>query len=175
MTLSSVKITWWQFSDLHWPAKPAPERQAFIKSLLAGIREHILPAHGPADFLVMTGDVVFSGQAPEYASAEESFFGALREVAGPGAPMFLVPGNHDQSRLQAANLDASRVTAITTATQLDAFLDETRSCQMYLTPFEDYRDFADHQAPPGCADPLVWNTTRDFQGVRIQIAGLNSA
>lgn len=169
------KIVWWQFSDLHWPAAPVPERKAFATQLIAGIQDTVLPKHGVPDAIFFTGDIAHSGSAAEYQSAAECFVEPLRRIAGESTPLFMVPGNHDLSRVQAENLNADRITAISTPAQLDALLDDKRARQLYLTPFDEFSLFAERYAVRECADALLWQVTREIKDLKVQIAGLNSA
>ena len=73
------------------------QRQAVLSAMLQDIRQRH-EAGATVDFVVVSGDLAFSGKQSEYALVAE-FLGEL--VASVGIPrqrLFCVPGNHDVQR-----------------------------------------------------------------------------
>ncbi len=68
--------------------------QAVREALISDCLEQKLE-HGPADGVIVTGDLAFSGRTEEYDDARE-FLSRLADSAGCGrGTIYLVPGNHD--------------------------------------------------------------------------------
>nr|NIM11166.1 hypothetical protein [Candidatus Aminicenantes bacterium]NIM79723.1 hypothetical protein [Candidatus Aminicenantes bacterium]NIN17266.1 hypothetical protein [Candidatus Aminicenantes bacterium]NIN41135.1 hypothetical protein [Candidatus Aminicenantes bacterium]NIN85699.1 hypothetical protein [Candidatus Aminicenantes bacterium] len=94
------EITILHLSDIHFKKKEGEENKTFHEvvqqQLIEAVKMH-LNEHGNPDFVVVTGDIAFSGKKPEYDKSLE-FFAELKAVL-PGETEFLaVPGNHDVDR-----------------------------------------------------------------------------
>ena len=98
-------VAWAHLSDFHFEAGQDDGRDEVMAALLddlamfAGKRPPERGAeHVPLDFVLVTGDVAYSGKAEEYAAAA-AFFAKLSDATGvPRRRIFLVPGNHDVDR-----------------------------------------------------------------------------
>ncbi len=174
--MTGKTLTWWHCSDLHWNAHPKSERLYFAENLLRALQEQILERHAAPDFVAFTGDIANSGQAVEYESAAQAFFDPLRRILEPvgNPPLLLAPGNHDLDREYAASLNASRITDIATQNQVDEFLEDTKARDLYLTPFANYKRFAESYAPD-CSNPLAWSFPLAVEGPDVELHGINSA
>ncbi len=97
-------VAWAHVSDFHFKAKTDYGRDEVMQALLrdlamvSGQRE---AKHGvepvALDFVVVTGDVAYSGQPEQYQVARR-FFGELSKATRvPPERTFVVPGNHDVS------------------------------------------------------------------------------
>lgn len=75
-----------QISDTHVRADDAGAAAAQLERALAQAREY------RADLIVLTGDLVNDERADEYAVLAEA-------IADPPAPLYLMPGNHDDRAL----------------------------------------------------------------------------
>ena len=128
---ASDSIAWAHLSDFHFRADKgagAAGREVAGKDygrdeVLGALLEDLRVLSGkataergaepvPLDFVVVTGDITFSGRAEEYETAGAYF----REVS-TGVPLvclFLVPGNHDVDR--AKDLPADMWLPASTAT-----------------------------------------------------------
>ncbi len=94
-------------SDLHFKALPKTsgrnwtaqsfEQNMVAKSLVETVHMQVKDGN-PLDFIIITGDIAFSGKQEEYEVAE-TFCQALLEAANlHGDRLYLVPGNHDVDR-----------------------------------------------------------------------------
>src|ERR1700730_137492 len=157
--MSTQRVTWWHFSDLHWDAEPVSERLRFTEHLLNALQEQILAQHAAPDFVAFTGDIANQGQEVEYESAADVFFRPLVRILEPlgEPPVLFVPGNHDLDRKYAANLNASRITSLDHLDQVDKLLADERTREMYLSPFSNYVHFA-QRLSPSTASPLSWTS-----------------
>src|SRR5262249_49734318 len=95
---SSRRIVWWHFSDLHWELRASTERRAFLNALLEDLRTRA-DQYGRPDFMVISGDVSFSGEEAQLLHAQEHFIRPILSIAeNENLPLFLVAGNHDLRR-----------------------------------------------------------------------------
>lgn len=90
-------ICWLHMSDIHMNARDAWSQDVVLRAMSERIeklrREGLEP-----DFILVTGDLAFSGKADEYGLVAE-FFDAVSTASGvPRERMFCVPGNHDIDR-----------------------------------------------------------------------------
>ncbi len=106
------KLVWFHFSDLHFRARDDFDRARVLGALWDDVRRQMSRGLVP-DFLMITGDIAFSGKAEEYKRAEIEFIIPLLEMTGIDRErLFLVPGNHDLNRARISNLNAEKVLAL---------------------------------------------------------------
>jgi 3',5'-cyclic AMP phosphodiesterase CpdA len=86
-------------SDLHLGAPPAPAQEAALGLLFRAIGRELAGDRPRA--VVITGDVFDTSAVDHEAAARtiRAFFAGLRGAIGPGAPVLVLPGNHDRRRL----------------------------------------------------------------------------
>lgn len=167
-------LTWWQLSDLHWPADPSTELKRYIDNLLRHLRESVA-ASGHPDFVVFTGDIAYSGQSKEYDSVGEHLIAPLRELLGDDVPLLFVPGNHDMDRDEALIKQSRLVTELADPAAVDAFLGNSRNRANFADPFRSYSEFVARWAPAGTDDAYRWTHTITAAGHKLTVLGLNSA
>ncbi len=106
-----MSLNLFHFSDIHFNRRHIDRwdpdedlRREVVRDL-----ERVTDKAGPADAVLITGDIAFSGQHNEYA-ALRGWLGKVAELAchDPGA-VLMVPGNHDVDLKVAAS---SRVTRL---------------------------------------------------------------
>ena len=104
--LSAVR--WLHLSDLHFTAEEGWDRRVVLASLLDYLRDEVAGKGLGPDFVVVTGDVAWSGKAAEYDHAD-AFLRTLMDAVGLEATrdLFVVPGNHDVDR---AEIETDRYT-----------------------------------------------------------------
>ena len=180
------KLTWLHLSDLHarkrddWDAREIKEKLVIdLKSMQAeyGLRP---------DFVFFTGDLAFGATGTEMMeqySLVKDFLESIRKAFDPEIPLrdiYLVPGNHDVDREEITpeqtewlrhehrNLDEI----------VTSMRDRKKQWRTWMERLQNYRNFLinyglSHLAPD---DPhLIWDDARVIAGVRVGIAGLNSA
>ena len=179
---SPLPLTFIHVSDLHFGAGPAGHRfnQAIVtEGILRDVKRILQKVGGPPDWIFVTGDVAFSGQAKEYESAH-AWLVHLCEAAGVKASqVFLVPGNHDGDR---------RLVTSTTITSLihhqvratPAHLDEllAKPAELATTLFPKQQAWADFTTKWGTSSfgsdpPWYQHALQTGQGA-ITVMGLNS-
>lgn len=101
MQKAEAAVTWLHISDIHFgsPSEVA-WRDAALRALLKTVETEGNKGWRP-DFIFFTGDVTFSGQSPDYDSAQ-GFFDQLLDKTGlkrlKKERLFIIPGNHDVDR-----------------------------------------------------------------------------
>ena len=94
----SHTITWLHLSDLHLSTSHKYNQAFILESLLRDITERIANDRIEPNFIVVSGDIAYAGQAKEYELAG-AFFDKLLRITGLSKDkLFLVPGNHDIDR-----------------------------------------------------------------------------
>ena len=92
------KISWLHLSDFHFRAEGDNFSQVVSCDALARDIPSRLSDEFPLQFIVVTGDIAFSGQSSEYEIAS-AFFASLLDNLGLNAErLCIVPGNHDVDR-----------------------------------------------------------------------------
>lgn len=182
------KITWLHLSDLHarkrddWDAREI--KTTLIHELKAMQTDHGLRP----DFIFFTGDLAYGAagiEMMEQYKLVKDLLESVRTAFVPEIPLrdiYLVPGNHD--------IDREEITPEQTEwlrheqRKLDdiitAMRDEKKKKQWrtWMDRLQNYKAFLisyglSHLTPD---DPhLIWGDAREIAGVRVGIAGLNSA
>jgi formylglycine-generating enzyme required for sulfatase activity/calcineurin-like phosphoesterase family protein len=169
------EITILHLSDIHFKKKIDEEnknfRQEVQKKLIHTVKAHT-KKHKKPDFVVVTGDIAFSGKQHEYREALE-FFTGLKAILPKGTQILAVPGNHDVDRQKIKKLNSLHQLVI--GNDVDHFLEDNDYIKCYINPkFESYREFSD-QLHPNLYDPkenYFW--VKDIEEKKVSFLGLNS-
>ncbi len=152
------RLAWLHLSDLHWTLEAGSQghnRQVVLEALLSDIRdraEKIDASLASLDFVVISGDIAFSGQQAEYDAAAERFLLPLADAAGlPGAGsgrrVLAVPGNHDVDR-SGITAEARRLGAGARARDdVNDLLLDARNSGLLMQRQAAYRDFFARWSP----------------------------
>lgn len=173
-------IAWLHLSDLHFrstewnPLDTDIVRRTFLEDAAACIEvEDLRP-----DFIVVTGDIAFSGQKVEYELAQQFFDNLLQTTGLTRDRLFLVPGNHDVDRGAISTLAAGATVILNNRQAVNRFLASAADRALVLQRFHGYRDFVNHYFGPHLTfDNEHYFYVKHIQvaGLRIAILGLNSA
>ena len=176
MSLSTHRpLVWWHFSDVHWDARASTERRSFLSALFEDLRRRI-DQHGTPDFIVISGDLSFSGEEAQLLDAEENFIKPLIKIAAnENLPLFLVPGNHDLRRSIARTVNPSLILSIQSVKSLNEFLDTDELIDTVERPFASFEEFSHRHMPNAERGVLGWWQELVIRGTKLLIAGLNSA
>jgi DNA repair exonuclease SbcCD nuclease subunit len=80
------------------PARPRVQRRRRGPDFFSGFERALRPAHrGEVDLVVHGGDLLYRSRVPP--GLVERALAPLLRVADRGVPVFLVPGNHERSRI----------------------------------------------------------------------------
>ena len=172
-------ISWLHISDIHIRPGSDWEQGIVKRAICQAIRAGW--GNGAADFILITGDLAFSGMADEYALVA-SFIDDISTASGvPKERIFCVPGNHDIDRERQTFCFRGARATLQDQNRTDAFLGESaaENFQTLLQREENYRDFqADYfsvQDRMATDDGLAYVAALEIDGVQIAIVGLDSA
>ncbi len=132
-----------------------------------------------ADFILVTGDIAFSGQADEYSLASE-FLDTISTASGvPRNYIFCVAGNHDidRSRQELCFLGARE--SLQNQNKVDVLLAGGEDLDTLLKRQENYQHFQasyfSGQERISTDDGLAYISWIRIDDIRLAIIGLNSA
>ena len=171
-------VSWLHISDLH--LREGSEWAQDV--VLAEMRRNIeLQRNDGAtfDFILVTGDIAFSGKEAEYALAEQ-FFKDLESTSGVQRDhIFSVPGNHDIDRSQQKMAFRGTRSSLHDQISIDNFLTDKSELEGILKRQHAYRNFqksffAD-QSRQYTADGLAYISRLQIDDVSLAIVGLDSS
>lgn len=180
------KLVLVHLSDIHFTGSSGTS----IYDLDAEVRNEILrdaatvtKGLGGATGVLVTGDIAFSGQRPEYERAASWLLEFCRAIGCPDESVWVVPGNHDVDRKIASSKVTKTLHESIRAKQgpaldkeLREILTDENSAKALLAPLAEYNTFAARfQCSFSAANPY-WE--RDLAlpcGTIIRLRGLTSA
>jgi predicted phosphodiesterase len=133
----------------------------------------------PADFILATGDVAFSGKGDEYKLAI-GFFDAISSASGvPKDRIFCIPGNHDIERERQKLCFHGARHILQSQSHVDSLLWPGEELETLLRREQNYRKFQESyfagQKKTWAADGLGYVSCISIADVRLAIVGLDSA
>jgi predicted phosphodiesterase len=174
----SEQIGWLHVSDFHFRASDDPLSQTVaVNALIEDVRDRTHDRAAPS-FVVVTGDVAFSGLQQEYEAARP-FLDRLASAAGVVRDRFyFVPGNHDvdRSRNRFAYVGAS--TQLTSEAEIDRALGSLDIRPLFdrQAAFWDFVEtFTDGQERTSFISGLAYVASIPVGRHVITLLGLNSA
>jgi 3',5'-cyclic AMP phosphodiesterase CpdA len=172
-------ITWLHISDIHLRPREAWAQDVVLRAMcddIAARRASLAP-----DFVLVTGDLAFSGKAAEYDIAA-GFFDALIAASGvPKERIYCIPGNHDINRERQRMAFIGTRATLQDQNRTDIFLDPAsrEDLTTLLLREEGYRAFqASYFAGQDRAvtdDGLAYVARLLIEDVRLAIVALDSA
>lgn len=172
------QICWLHISDIHICIRDAWSQDVVLKATCEHI-EHQRMEGNTVDFIIITGDIAFSGKTGEYTLAV-NFFDALSIAAGvPKERIFCVPGNHDIDRdRQKLCFQGARV-SLQDQNKVDELLAGGEDLETLLKRQESYRHFHNSyfsgQDRSWTGDGLGYISRLTIEDVRLAILGFDSA
>ncbi len=184
-------LTWLHLSDLH-ACRPGWDAERVIETLVEDLRS-LRADHGlRPDLLFFTGDAAFgeidqTGSEPEKTIRVQlkrfwHVLTAVRRVYEPEIALdnvFLVPGNHDIDRHQVLPEPSDWLDAQTSVDPVRKLMRQGGfRWRIYTERLRQYREFLEHKGLKHLLDDaerLIWSTTRKVAGLRVGVAGFNSA
>jgi hypothetical protein len=173
-------ITWLHLSDFHFRAgeQHTWNENIVLDALLVDVRERIARDRLQPDFVVVSGDLAFSGKPEEYALAG-AFLDQLLDATGlPKGRLFLVPGNHDVDR-SGISLGAQAIAnSLADRDAVNAILASPADRQLLFARFAGYGDFVNRTLAgylPFDDEHFFYTRFFDLAGRRLALLGLNSA
>ena len=148
--------------------------EALCKNVAQDCRDNVAP-----DFILLTGDVAFSGHASEYRLAKR-FIKSLCDAAHLAKErVFCVPGNHDIDReCQTLSFEGARTT-LQDQNQTDEILGSKKEMETLLARQQNFREFQSScfgmQSRETSEEGLAYVSRLVVDDVRVAIIGLDSA
>nr|MDO8109703.1 tetratricopeptide repeat protein [Candidatus Sigynarchaeota archaeon] len=132
-------VTWLHISDLHFREADNTTMRPALKLLLKNLTEQHREGLN-LDFIVITGDIAFSGKREEYEIARCFLDELLVETGVKKEKLFIVPGNHDVDR---SKIISSTTTDWKSVKDVDVFFMYPRDVitHHYLLELQGFRDF----------------------------------
>ena len=171
-------LRWLHISDLHMRESETAQREAVLSAMLEDIRNRG-KARGQPDFVVVTGDLAFSGRRSEYELVAK-FLGELANSVGlTPEQIFCVPGNHDVQRERSKMSFRGARDALESEVDVYRFLADDAERETLLLRLERFREFESafflEQEREYTEDGLGYVSTVEVEDLRVAIVGLNSS
>ncbi|MDE0183901.1 MAG: metallophosphoesterase [Candidatus Poribacteria bacterium] len=171
-------ICWLHISDIHLRATTEWQQDVVLKSMCRNIEEQ-RKSGTVADFILVTGDIAFSGKSEEYALAEKFFDGLQASSGVPKERIFCVAGNHDIDRDRQKYCFQGTRNIVCEPSKVDCFLAGGENLDTLLLRQENYRQFQDSyfagQERIPTNDGLGYVSRLEFNEIQLAIVGLDSA
>jgi calcineurin-like phosphoesterase family protein len=177
-------FAWLHLSDIHFGHPNAGHQwdQALVlDALRRDIADHNFRGIPTPNAILVTGDIAFSGTAPQYSDASKWLLDLATLLNLTASQIFLVPGNHDVDRtVDKTNRNASRLLRALRdrdgGDDLDEALnnpDDRSLLTLRLAPYLSFAATFPNLAHP---DPLFWShPILTPSGLRLRLIGLNTA
>ncbi|MDX5929275.1 MULTISPECIES: metallophosphoesterase family protein [Acidiphilium] len=171
-------ICWLHISDIHMRVSKIWSQDVVLNAMCEDIAKQ-QRAGAAFDFILVTGDLAFSGNAEEYKLVA-SFFDAVSAASGvPADFIFCIPGNHDIDRERQKMCFAGARQFAQSQNQIDDLLSSREDMGTLLAREENYRTFQNtylkNQPRDWTDDGLGYVAVVTIENVRVAIVGLDSA
>ena len=170
-------LTLLHLSDLHLSDSRSLDANPLLDELRGFLRQQPTP-----DLILVTGDIAQSGTSSDYSHARDFFEKLLIDLGAAKTQIHFVPGNHDVDRTRISLGSESlhdRLRDTNSQSQLDTELEKaltsTEDEPLLLSKFEGYLSFVQTFAEGEGQAQLSWSREYDHDGVKVVIAGLNTA
>lgn len=174
------RLQWLHISDLHFRADVVEGDQfsqlVACQALLTHFGE--LSSRPVPQFVIVTGDIAFSGEPRQYEEARKFFDKLSRELSVPPEMFFFVPGNHDVDRTINALALGGACAACTSQQDVDRILGSSD----FHTVLERQREFWSFvEAFTNCQqrkfthNKMAYVSQLTVDALKINLFGINSA
>ena len=173
------KISWLHLSDFHFRATGDGFSQTVsCDELLGDIPSRLLDEY-PLQFVLVTGDIAFSGQVSEYELASTFFVDLASKIGLNLDRICIVPGNHDVDRDTLSYLRDGVRLRLTSQQAIDEFLARDAERTLLMGRQSAFRGFRDQLLEDvsiyETEDGLARIRPFDLGGLRVCVLELNSA
>lgn len=161
-------------SDVHFKRKDQEVKvfRGIVQENLIDVVTVHLKEHNKLDFVLVTGDIAFSGKKNEYNEAFD-FFEKLKQVLPAGIQFLAVPGNHDVDRKEVDRFLSMH--CIVKNRQTDEFLVSKKHIKNFInTKFNRYMNFIHRLNPTLYESPNDYFWVKNFSDKNVSFWGLNS-
>jgi 3',5'-cyclic AMP phosphodiesterase CpdA len=173
------RITWLHVSDFHFKGTGDHFSETVACRALLTDVEARAKEHAPIFFVLVSGDIAFSGQPAEYERAAE-FMGELSErLSIEPARFFFIPGNHDVDRRLHGFAHLGARTALGSQQAVDQALGDRARMSDLADRQRAYRAFVQGftgaQERTETPDGLGYVAAVALEELTVAVVGLNSA
>ena len=173
------RISWLHLSDFHFRAEGDSFSQDISCDALVRDIPSRLTEDYPLQFIVVTGDIAFSGRSSEYKPASEFFAALLSDLGLDTSRLCIVPGNHDVDReIQTYMYEGVR-SSLTNQQAVDEFLGRESDITQLTSRQAAFREFRERLLQDcrisETEDKLAQVRLLDLDGLRVCVLELNSA
>ena len=171
-------INWLHLSDFHLRESRIWSQDVVLAAMLEDIKRCVV--EGMAfDFVLVTGDLAFSGQKAQYVLFE-GFVDDLAVAVGLARDkIFCIPGNHDVDRERQTMCFAGTRSTLQSEAAIHSFLSSGEERETLLMRQHNFREFQERCFPTQVRDwtddGLGYVSVFDIDDIKITIVGLNSA
>ena len=171
-------ISWLHISDIHLSESAEWSQDVVLTAMCEQIKDQ--RAQGvTADFILLTGDIAFSGKSEEYTLAS-AFLDALCSASGVTKErVYCIPGNHDIDRGRQRLCFCGARATLRDPSRVDAILEGGEDLETLLQRQENYRrfqqDYFSKQERTPTEDGLGYVSWLTIEDVRFAVIGLDSA
>jgi len=137
-------ITWLHLSDLHFRDRSDNEiynSNIVLDALLEDIEKLRSERALAADFIVVTGDIAYSGKPAQYEQAEKFFEKLLEATNLQKKQLFLVPGNHDVDRKAISPFTNDALHTLSNHEKVNEFLKDKSARALVFEKLRAYNEF----------------------------------
>ncbi|MCU0289366.1 MAG: metallophosphoesterase, partial [Acidobacteria bacterium] len=171
------EITILHLSDIHFKKKKEEDDKSFRHTvqerLIDAVKEHA-GKEGNPDFVVITGDIAFSGKKEEYDEAF-MFLSSLKVVLPKDTEFLVVPGNHDVDREQIDEFFFLQK-HIVREDLTDKFLENEKKVKNYINvKVKAYQDLIHRLNPDLYQSKEDYFWVKNYKEKNVAFLGLNSA
>lgn len=171
-------VRWLHISDFHIGEAETAQRQTVLSAMLKDISQR--SAKGwHVDFVVVSGDLAFSGKGSEYEIVAMFFDDLVAAADISSDKVFCVPGNHDVRRDRSKMCFKGALAEVQSENDVYKFLADDDEREDLLRRQEDYRAFErsylKDQKREHTDDDLGYVSKLEVDDLRIAIIGLNSS
>ncbi|MBL7174435.1 MAG: metallophosphoesterase [Desulfobacteraceae bacterium] len=173
-------ITWLHLSDLHFRDREATslDRNVILTALLEDLhgleeRHDLSP-----DFILISGDIAYSGIREEYELAEMFFDNLLEVTKLSKERLLVVPGNHDINSPLISQGAKAIISSLSSRMMMEGALIDVQDRSLILRKFKGYSDFVNDYFNGTIFfnnNQYFWVRTLNLSGHNVVVLGLNSA
>jgi calcineurin-like phosphoesterase family protein len=173
------RLEWLHVSDFHFVADgDVFSQQVAARALLDDVTQRVSGGKDIA-FVLVTGDVAFSGRRDEYEKARAFFSEFASAVDVPPERFYFVPGNHDVERRRNKLAYKGACSDLTSQSAVDLLLGDAEDLSPLIERQEEFRAFVNAFTGPQdrteTADGLGYVAPLVVGGLSLCLMGLNSA
>lgn len=171
------QITWLHLSDLHLGHYNYDE-EVIVSSMLEDIGRQIEECGHRIDFVLITGDITYSGQKEQFQIAEK-FLADITKICGiSNNDIIIVPGNHDITRGDVSQEVRTAAYGIKSRKEVSSIIGDEKERAVFSSGLKNYRDFLERNfewARGKGVAPLSYTINRKVGDIKVSILALNSA